>query len=342
MNPLTVVSILLFGLAVVQAPEEQPGAAGGDTPPGPPPVKLSPVGEEGEEARPGAVRARIDELRQAAERADGPGPRVDLQLAAANLVLAELTEPAASRYLVGCPEAGDAEAVTAAVREAEALLDEAAGNLLKATAIEGIDEAWAARSTRRLDSLKAFASVLVAVLAPKAGDEATLDERRAAAKLSFLLEDPDGSIAAAARLWQACIRLRHGERDQVLSMLAPALAELPRDYRHTAFFQRLLRCRALAGQGSHATAMALLIQMEERVDGWFLRQQRPDDARRAVYYTELQILRSWHDRLSGDSQKAEREWILSQMHRIRIDHFDSQENAVTRLVGAIPILAQAP
>lgn len=341
MNMPVILLTLCFALPLQNTPDPPNPAAYGDRLPDMPSVTLAPLADD-DAARDGAIRTRVEELRRTAQQAEAPTARVDLQLAAANLLLAELTEPAATRFLLNAVAPGDAEQVAAVVAEADALLNDATGSLLQASGVADTDTEWAARSTRRLDSLKAFSSALAAVLVPKQGDEAVLEERRAAAKLSFLLEDPDVHAAAAARLWQACLRVRHDQRDQVLAMLSPALADLPRDSRRPSFFQRLLRCRILADQGGHAAAMALLIQMEERVDVWFLRQQRPDDARRAVYYTELHVLRAWHDKLSGEEKKTEREWIVTQMHRIRNDHFDAENSAVARLEQAIPILAPAP
>jgi hypothetical protein len=109
-----------------------------------------------------------------------------------------------------------------------------------------------------------------------------------------------------------------------------------------AFFARLLRCRLIAARGGPATALALLMQIEERCDEWFTGDKEREEAVRAARLVRIQILVDWHDSLDSSGSASERQWCVERIKVLVDEHFGDNNGPVLRLTPAIPLLAQPP
>lgn len=163
--------------------------------------------------------------------------------------------------------------------------------------------------------------------------------RRAASRLSVLLEDDNPQIAAAAGLWQACLRSRDSDPSRALELLDAALADLPRESLPFSFFARLLRCRLIAARGGHAAALALLTQIEDRCEDWLPDESQRNDAMRALALTEFQILRDWHGALTEPNQSEERQWCIDRARHLAAERFTEEHHSLLRLNPCIPLPA---
>ncbi len=289
-----------------------------------------------------SIAARVEELAAQASRADDLTRRVDLLAASANLVLAYQIEPACTHRLLQLrsdEEVLEEAASRAALDRTDEFITEAHNTLDKLDDRDDLPEGWLAQSRRRLETLEVFALGLRAYLLPGAGDETVRDARSAVSRLAPLLEDQDATVAAAANLWQACLKSRDRDPSRALSVLGPALASPPRGSMPYAFFARLQRCRLIAKRGGPAAALALLMQIEEHCDDWLTDNTARDDAMRAAQLVRIQILIDWHDHLDASSKAAEREWCADRIKALSAERFGEGSETVLRLTPAIPIIA---
>ncbi len=328
---------------------EAPGALNDERAAKPPlpDVRLAPLpGDEGEADYLQGISRRAAELAGVAEQADNRTARGEWYLAAANLILAYTLEPACSRTLLGIPAPEDRLAepsqIKSAMDKARAFLDHAAEDLRKTPEAEAESDERKKTLLRRLESLQALRDGLHAQLLPWDDGETPAFARRAASRLSILLEDTNPRVTAAATLWQAALRLREADWQAALSVLDLPLSDPPKQAVAHGFFARLLRCRVLAEQGGSAAALALLMQLEERCEDWYRDETDRANAVRAVALVQLQVLGSWYDRLSDPGQKAARQWCADRMSTIREARFGMAGASVYRLGAAIPIIVEPP
>lgn len=321
-----------------------------------------------------SVTSRVDELRQQAGDALNAARKAGFLLAAANLILAEQLEPACSRKFLFMresifapdqpPQGDDALAAASALDRADTLLAEAE-ILLRTEQERSTDEdpplvqesmptpALVKELNRSVITLKAFAQALRVYLVdlpgPALDAQGEMDTdpsriaRRAASNLSVILEDDNPRIAAAAAFWQACLRAMEPDPAPAFDMLDRAIVDLPTDAPRFGFYSRLLRCRLVAGRGGTAAALALLMQIEERIGDWFKADSDRADAIRSCAWLRLQTLQDWHDRLDPTSQADERTWCKSRIESLRTERFSESSGAtVLRLNQAIPLIARPP
>ncbi len=319
----------------------------GPTPPEAPGVRLAAIdGFDDDAAYLRSVASRVAELVELAGRADDPVARADLLLAAANLILAHQLEPACTNALLGVDDkpatARDHGGLAASLDRADEFLDRAEAVVQPVQDGDDPPGSGGEASKRRLGMVRAFARALRAYLLPDESAEAKRNARRAASRLSALLEEDDEKVTAAARLWQASLRGREADPTPALSLLDLALSDPPREALTYAFFARLLRCRLVAKQGGFAAALALLSQLEERCEEWFPGEGDRADAVRATTLIEIRILRDWHGRLSAPAQAEEREWCASRIRTLTEARFPGDGNTVLRLHQAVPIVAHPP
>lgn len=312
-----------------------------------------------------STSSRVAELQQQAAEASDVAHKASLLLAAANLILAEQLEPASTRkFMFGrasilaphqVQEADEGRAAAVALDQADALVSEAETLLhaVKAppTGEDQTSEGQIKELNRIVVTLKAFAQALrvylvdLSGLPPAAQREVDVASsraaRRAASTLSVMLEDDDPQIAAAAAFWQACLRAMESDPTPALDILDRAIVDLPADAPRFGFYSRMLRCRLVAARGSPAAALALLMQVEERVDNWFKADSDRTDAIRSCAWLRLQILEDWHNRLDPTSHAEERAWCQSRIESLRTERFSESSGAtILRLNQAIPIIAR--
>ena len=311
-----------------------------------PRVRLAPMpGFDDDSAYIQSIAGRVSELTALADKADDPIRRVGFLLAAANLILAHQIEPGCTKRLLHIHDdrdKPDEAALRSALDRADALMMQADTALNK---LHDRDDSLRDRlqeSTHRLETLQAFASGQRAYLLPDESAEAARELRRAASRLSPLLEEKSRTVVAAATLWQACLRGRESNPAPALSVLGSALADPPPGSMPYAFFARLLRCRLIAARGGPPTALALLMQIEKRSDEWFTDDRVREEAVRAARLLRIQILADWHDRLGSSGSASERQWCVERMKALVGEHFGDDTETLLRLTPAIPLLASAP
>ncbi|MBU0719086.1 MAG: hypothetical protein KJ749_12615, partial [Planctomycetes bacterium] len=291
--------------------EPSPPAPPVATPPALPEVRLAQIGEKANDAYARAVSARIDELIGRADRVTDSAQRATLLLAAANQVLAYQVEPYCSAKFLELADQPPAEPAIQALARADAILADTETLLAKTPKADppaGLDSV-----RHQLETLRIFSSALRAFLSIGAPGEDSAAVREAASGLSALLEDRSAPVAVAAALWQACLREQAGDPERAIAVLDLALEEPKKATLPHAFFARLLRCRLLAAGGGHATALALLVQIEERCFDWIPNEADRANALRATTLVEIQILRAWHTALAGKEATSARQWCADRI-----------------------------
>lgn len=277
---------------------------------------------------------RVASLEQAAAATTDPLRAAECRLAAANLILSRIIEPAATELLLGrAPEAGP---VHERLLHCRTQLDAADEGLQGVTAEPQDAEDPARRLRRQLRTLRAFHAAFDALFAEREGEDRERALRLASSDLAVLLEAESGEVAAAASLWNAVLRSRSAEPDRALATLDYATAEVRRPTARLDFYARLLRCQVLATRGSHAVALALLAQLEDRCEEWFTTRTDREDALRAVTVVELAVLGSWQESFAPQMQQ-ERDWCAQRLDELRLDRF-TEGVTVLRLQEAVPML----
>lgn len=305
-----------------------------------PETLLAPIaGYADDSAVESASTHKANEFAGKASLTSDTGQSIAWFLAAANEILAHRIEPACTYRLLGV--APGPNELAAALDRADKHIADAQTAFDRDAEPEPLPEAD--RSTHeRIETLGAFSEGLRAFLLDEPGDDGARAARHAASRLAGLLEDNDPRVAAAAGLWQSTLRVRASGPARGLSVLDSALSEPSRQALPYAFFARLLRCRLLAQQGSFASALALLIQIEDRCDTWLAKKGDRANAFRATTLVELQVLRDWHQHLSEPKQARERKWCADRFAKLVTERLSEDDRTLYRLTAAIPIIAPPP
>lgn len=321
------------------------------TMPAMPRVRLAPMpGFDDETAYVRSMSDRPAALADLAQKTDLAGARVELWISAANLILAYQIEPNCTRRVLHLADGEnelDVAALTEALDRADGFLAQAGVEIDDLARGEDAPDEKLTQWRHESSTLKAFSAALRAYLIPAEKGEADRAARRAASGLSPLREDSNRQVAAAASFWQACLRSRESDFGPALSALDLALADLRPESMPYVFFARLLRCRLVGDRGSPATALALLLQFEERSREWIEDETARADAVRTTRLVCLQTLARWFDRLSAEDATAERRWCVERMKTIIGESFNEEvtggEGAtVLRLTPSVPLVAVVP
>lgn len=362
------VSGLLRGVASGSAAAQTPAdaqvavGAGGDAAREPtlPDVELAPVsGFDDDAAFELSVSDRVASLEASATREALGLRRAAMLLAGANLILARQLEPACSRRLLRISDAdgdgprGVLDHADELLARTEALLDESA------EAAEPPEKRNAVARHHR--TLRAFSAGLRAYLLAKKDDASLSRVRHAVSLLSPLIEDENRSVSAAATLWQACLRGGESDISRALSVLDLAVRRPAKGAMPYALFASVERCRLLAMRGGQATALALLMQVEDRCEEWISETEKQGRAMRMVQLAQMQILNDWFDRAgskgshdAGEGRPAgetmarpahtriERKWCADRIIKMTEDGFGGDDKGLFRLSEAIPIIAEPP
>jgi hypothetical protein len=339
--------VLILGLLVpsLSLAEEAEQPLTPDSPPAMPEVELEPLGSEpgvDDAAFHEAFRQIASELSEKARNSAEATKRVELQLAAVNVLLSEYLEPPCTRRLYGLEAKVSAEQLSSQFALVDRMITETEEWLGEASGLEGLPEDWMPQTTAKLEALKAFDQGLRAYLEVAEENGAQEDPREAASRLSRLLESEDRNVVAAAALWHAILRSRGGNASRGIEVLDYALTDLPHLTLRYAFFARLLRCQLLAADGKHSTALALLLQVEERCFDWFAKPEERELAINAAAYSQLRILQDWYARLAPEQYPEEREWCVDRMISIITDRFRQDSTPLLRLQQAVPTIAETP
>lgn len=311
-----------------------------------PELRLAAIPEhEDETAFRRSIAAKAEEWLKTAEVTEDRMAKIEFQLAAANVILARELEPLCSHAVLETitkvPTAGIAkEQASEALDRANAALSSAETLLQTALAESPEDNEKVKDAERRREVLQSFADALRAVIVPMEGAEGPRQARKAASRLSILLEDTNPRITTAAILWYALLRSREGDRDAAIAVLDSALSDPPRQSMIPGFFARIMRCQLMAPQGGHAAAFALLVQLEPRCDLWFTDRTQREDALRTLASAQWKMLRDWHDRLET-AQESERRWCADRMAELAAERF-KEGTTLLRLGLTVPIIAEAP
>jgi hypothetical protein len=290
-----------------------------------------------EEARLTAVRAQIEATVQQAKASEDPAVRAEGLLQAANKSLAHLTEPYATNRFLRIERgnaATDQLEAKGALDQAGALLGDAADALEKLS-----DDAATSEFRRRAARLDAFAFAMRIALGLGVPSEPAKDIRQAVSKLSPLLESSEPAVAGAAAFWRACVLCADPDPRAAFDGLELSVSEISKEAPRYGFFKRLIRCRLIAATKGEPAALALLAQVEERIDEWFQTEADRLDAIRTIGLFQLQTLQAWHDRLDAKTEAEERSWCLKEMQRFREQRFAGGDaETVLRLIESVPLL----
>jgi len=329
---------MVFTVAVAaQEPTANPPQ---DALPARPSVALEAIeGFAGDDAYRKATWDRAEELAATAEKAVHAITKAEFQLSAANLLLAEYFEPSCSQGLNGLDLTVSEADLARDFAAVDKMLDRA-GELLAAA--EDLPEGWEQQATNKLDTMRAFAEGLHAYLLAPDDAEGNIASRRAALRLSGLLESEDRRVVAAATLWHGNLKSRGGDPSRGLEVLDLALADLARPAPRYDFFSRLLRCRLIAARGAHSTALALLLQIEERCQSWFTIPTERELALNAVALLQMRIVRDWHHLLSSEDRVEERAWCARRISTLINERLSADTNHLLRLGKTMPIIAEPP
>jgi len=291
-----------------------------------------------------SVEGRVHEWLTASPSEGNAQQRMAALLASANVLLAERIEPLCSRRLLAIPEEDGfrPDPWIAAIDRVDQLLNEARGLLGSLSDRTDLPEGWLAPIQRHQETLAAFSSGLRAYLFSDETDQGRRMKQEAASALSPLLEHADPAVREAATLWQAHLRLALGDLERAASLLPKALSDPPADRLPYGFYVRLLDCRIAAQRGWSATALSLLMQVEERCDHWFSEQALRERASVTAQYERLLVLQDWYERLDSKTQERERTWCAAQMRSLLNESFREGSTEVMRLARAIPIVIGPP
>lgn len=290
-----------------------------------------------------AIIEKSEALAKSAEEEREESVRVDAWLVAANHILAFAIEPACTRrfHRLEEPDAPVSAEVSAALVRVDAALQKANELLELLGKRDATDSTWLAKATHTHRTLEAFARGLSEYLVPASGEDRVSKAREAASALAVLMEDGDEGIAAGATLWHAALRARAGELDAALAVLPMFAAESAKAAHPQAFFARLLRCELLARRGGYGVALAVLSKMDEPIAVWFALGTARDDAMRALAWTKVRVLKTWHTELAkSESQAAEAAWCAERMQAIIADRLPEGRRTISRISPVIPIIAK--
>jgi len=300
-------------------------------------LQLAPLGDADADSAQ-SVSAQVDQLIGRGDQSADSILAIDLRLSAANLLLARHTEPALTRVLLRLPDQRDTDLAREALNQASAILSVVEKSL---EAQHAAQDPRAAEAQLQYARLNAFERALQVITGSTAQEDQDSQAREAASDLAVLLEQDDPRIAESALLYYAILMNQSVGLDRVLTVL-PNVAAPPRP-QHTEypFFARLLRCQLIADRGGYAVSLALLDDLEDRVDRWFTQPDQQLQALRSVAWVRYDVLRNWRDSLPG-SAVAERQWCERAMLAVPEAHFRTQQTTLLRLGLAIPILVTAP
>jgi len=307
------------------------------------------------------VNERATILEHAADDAPGVPRRIELLLAAANRLLASGTEHAASTRILGLvqDEMPDPKALRAIFDRADKLL-ESASDLIKQhdeatskendkeddqkkttdvpTPADEVEQVWRELATRR-DTVQSFGQALKAYLLDAGTDDDAHNKRRAASRLSMLLESDSAAIAASARLWQALLRSKENDASRALSIVGPVTARPRVGAQPYRFYGAILRAQLLAEHRSPTLALAMLMRVEEMVETWFSGQRDRGQALRTSAFARVEILQAWAESLAKEeSREEEVAWCQAGILTLQEGWLTGEMPRLLRLAPAIPLL----
>lgn len=266
--------------------------------------------------------------------------RIEAHLALANWLLSTRLEPAASRVALGLHGDDDRPTIRRVASEAIERLDQARSLIdsyhpVDPTAADDAAEGW----EEARETLEVFANGLAAL--GESGDDGS-EKRRAAVNFALYVDDSRRHVALAARLWQAVLLLDAGEAERAVRALKPTLEPMADPF--PEFYLRLLRVRAAlaaapkSDAGRFATAIALLLRLEERCERTFESPEAALLAERTCVVLRAQLAREWRAALeSADNAKA-----ASAVGELSQDASDDDGPLeILRLRRAVPILITA-
>ena len=281
---------------------------------------------------------QVQRVVKSVQDAQSKKDRIERLSAAANLILSRQLEPQVTAKILDTKGLPGSESDTLELlNQADSLIQQAQTQLKDSESDESLDGIG-----DRLETLSAFATAMRAYLIPIDGAQKESNMRSAISSLSPVLEDGNIQIAAAANLWQACLRASEGDVARAIDILPFPAANIDKDAMPYPFFAKQLRCRLQTERGGHAGAIAMLIQMEERCDEWF--EQKPDraDALRTTRWMQLRALVDWFGKFDATKQIDERKWCINRVKELTEESFSDDDKTVLRMSPSIPFVFPTP
>lgn len=257
---------------------------------------------------------RCDALIQAMKDAATPVAKVERGLAAARCVIVHECAVPLSRELNGM--AVESHALASSVAAGEDCLHAAAEAMQHLP--DGFDSDRRRILQDRIDMLRAFADVFVALAARDGSDSASARLTDACVGLAVFVDDPNRGIAESAKLWQAVAYRQAGRADRTLNLLRPAIGSLRSS--RVDFFTRMERCRALVDAGRFVAAQSLAMRLEKRVNVWMVKE---DDATRKRAADTLRRFRA----------NSYKQWAIDLRERGKEDRAKAAEDEMRRTLG---------
>lgn len=257
----------------------------------------------GEEKRGGELScAHLEDL---TDSAVAPLDQAGAGIAAAQCILVIRCAPPLSAKCCGAASKEDAEELALNAERALALLDRASAALAQAGDEPGLDTIRGLED--RIDLLRALGEVFLALSAAPESPNAERRLIRACNGLAVYLDEENPKIVESAKLWLGAAYHAAGRPDRALLVLRPSLTE-PADPR-IGFMGRLLRARALGDRGDYVAGLALCSRLSARAKVWFAAEgpAAQEEARDAVRYTRVELLRAWAQglRSAGQAERAD-------------------------------------
>jgi hypothetical protein len=197
--------------------------------------------------------------------------------------------------------AADAE-LTAAANSAMILLDRASQYIEH----DGAQAPDRRELVNRIESLRAFGNLFVALGRPAGDDAASKELLAACTRLAPSLDEPDAELVESAKLWLGFAYRRAGRPDRTLQVVRP-IVTAPTS-RRIGLLARLQRCQALGETGRHAAGIALCERLAVRADAWLAREDEATRLRasESIRCVRIELLRGWANELrrAGEADRA--------------------------------------
>lgn len=240
-----------------------------------------------------AVDCRTLEL--AVDSITNPADKGAACLSAARCILVSQCAPMLARELAG--DSGARADLASAASRALALVTQAEG-LIGAEPRED--------QTECVELLRAFGQIFEAIGNGSSDEQAKGRLITACNNLALYLDDSREGLVASVKLWQGAAYRRAGRPDRSLQVLRPAISQ-PASAA-IGFLASVERCRALADRGNFPAAIALVLRLSERAEGW-LDSNGEEPRRQSIRILDglrISLLRDWSSELrkQGQTQQA--------------------------------------
>lgn len=245
----------------------------------------------------------------------------------AEWILAVRCEPLLTRLILDISEEQDLSTLADQSGQALEFLDQAKASWPEEDSL----------GKEHLDLLVNFARGGVALAQSRQSKPDQEAMSRIANELAVWIDDDNAEIASAALLWSSLLYHEAGRTERAFQLLPLALE--PVEGRVGDFYLRLLRCVLLAKSQRSTLALALLLKMEERCEGWLPGEALQHSALCTLAWLRARIGATGSAAVEGVARQSLSDWL-----RRAQDVIQDAETPCTllRLRQAAPMLFPKP